>query len=131
VIDVGPLEEFEPGRIRVVKAGRTEIGVVRWQDGALYALRNVCPHRGAPLCRGVVTAMIDATEPGALRADATRPVIACAWHAWEFDVRTGRAVLESSNYTVRTYPVEVRDGRVLVDVRRRDAVASTRHDDRR
>jgi nitrite reductase/ring-hydroxylating ferredoxin subunit len=121
VIDVGPLEHFEPGSVRVVEAGRTEIGVVRWQDGALYALRNVCPHRGGPLCRGTVTALIDAAEPGVLSADDSRPVISCAWHAWEFDVRTGRAVLESSSYAVRTYPVEVRDGRVLVDVRRHNA----------
>jgi nitrite reductase (NADH) small subunit len=48
-------------------------------------------------------------------ADAT-PVIACPWHGWEFDVRTGVSLWDD-HYRVRTYPAHVSNGRVLVDLR--------------
>jgi nitrite reductase/ring-hydroxylating ferredoxin subunit len=52
-------------------------------------------------------------------------VIACGWHGWEFDVRTGSAVVTGSRYKVRTYSVRVEDGRVLVDVQRRKREAGS------
>ena len=46
-------------------------------------------------------------------ADAA-PVIACPWHGWEFDVESGEAVWNPSQ-RIRTYPVDIAGGRVLVD----------------
>jgi nitrite reductase/ring-hydroxylating ferredoxin subunit len=55
-------------------------------------------------------------RPGTLALDDSKPVIACAWHGWEFDVRTGRAVWGKPSFRVRTYPVRVETGRVRVDL---------------
>jgi nitrite reductase/ring-hydroxylating ferredoxin subunit len=111
-VDVGPLEAFEEGRIRLVRVGRNRVGVLRWTNGKIYALRNTCPHQGGPVCEGGVGPMVVAGERG-VDVDREHPVVTCAWHHWEFDATTGRAVFDE-RVRVRTHPVEVRDGRVLV-----------------
>jgi nitrite reductase/ring-hydroxylating ferredoxin subunit len=119
-VDVGAVDEFEPGTVRIVLAGGRQIGVIKWHDGALYAVDNRCPHQAGPLCRGPLSPWLGAKPgaPGELVVDENRPVIACAWHRWEFDIATGCSVWDE-RYKVRTYPVEVVGERVLVTMRRR------------
>jgi nitrite reductase/ring-hydroxylating ferredoxin subunit len=113
-VDVGPSAEFAEHRLRLVKTGRRQIGIVRW-DGALYAVNNYCTHQGGPLCLGVLSGRLESDGPGAMSLDTTRPVLACPWHGWEFDLRTGRALPDPAT-RIRTYPVREVGGRVLVDV---------------
>jgi nitrite reductase (NADH) small subunit len=107
----------------VVRAGRVEVGIVRWDGDQLYALRNVCPHAGGPVCRGRLGPRIvaSAADPLALDVDDGCPTVTCAWHGWEFDARDGRALAPGSRMRVRTYPVRVEDGTVLVDFGRAPA----------
>jgi nitrite reductase/ring-hydroxylating ferredoxin subunit len=112
--DVGAVGDFVDQRVRIVDVGRRQIGIVRWGD-AFYAISNVCSHQGGPLCRGVLSACLTAAEPGNLVLDQSTPLLACPWHGWEFDVRTGRAILDP-RLRVRTFPVHVADGRVLVNI---------------
>lgn len=114
-VDVGGLEDFEDRRPRVVEIQGREIGVLRWR-GEVFAMRNVCPHQHAPVCRGTALALITADETGKMEVDPTRPVVACPWHGWEFDARSGRAIWSGSRYKLKTYPAQVRDGRVLIAV---------------
>ena len=113
-VAVGSVDDFVEGQIRVVEAAGKEVGVLRW-NGELFAVRNVCPHRGAPVCAGIVSPYIEA-EAGSLRLDRDRPILACSWHRWEFDVRTGQALTDPAR--LRTYPVSVGDdGQVLLELR--------------
>ena len=121
MIAVGRLEDFPERSVTVVRAGRVEVGIVRWDGDAVYALRNVCPHAGGPVCAGRLGPKVVAAAPGrpSLAVDQAAPVIACAWHGWEFDVRTGEAVASASPHMrVRTYPVSVEAGEVRVGVGR-------------
>lgn len=113
LIDVGASADFEQRRARIVRVAGRELGVVRF-DGDLYAVRNVCPHAQAPLCRGAVHARLVAGEVGSVDVDPGAPVVSCPWHGWEFDLRTGRALVDPV-LRVRTYRVVERGGRVLVD----------------
>jgi nitrite reductase/ring-hydroxylating ferredoxin subunit len=117
IVDVGSLEELPRRSIRILEAEGVEFGIVRWDD-AVFALRNECPHEGGPVCRGRLSPRVTARDgqPGTLALDETTPVLACAWHGWEFDVRTGRAVWGKPSFRVRTYPVVVEDGRIRVDL---------------
>ena len=49
----------------------------RTKDGDLFALRDICPHRLAPLSAGV---------QGSCNG---KPTIACPYHGWQFDVESG------------------------------------------
>jgi nitrite reductase/ring-hydroxylating ferredoxin subunit len=117
--DVGALDDFEERRPAVVEVDGREIGILRWNDD-VFAVRNICPHMLAPVCRGTALAFITSDERGKLEVDATRPVIVCPWHGWEFDAATGRAVCQGVDYKVRTYPTEVEEGRVKVMAGRGD-----------
>ena len=116
MIEVGALDDFAPRTVTVVPVGGVEVGIVRWDDDAVYALRNVCPHALGPVCAGRLGPKIVAAggDPMALGVDESCPVIACAWHGWEFDVRTGQAIWPDGRMRVKTYPARVEGGRVLV-----------------
>jgi nitrite reductase/ring-hydroxylating ferredoxin subunit len=117
IVDVGRLDEFDDGDVRIVPVDGREIGIVRWAD-KVFALANLCAHQRGPLCRGRVAPRLQASEPGTLELGPGTPVIACPWHGWEFDVRTGLALWDE-RYRVRTYAARVVGGRVVVDVGRR------------
>jgi nitrite reductase/ring-hydroxylating ferredoxin subunit len=113
--DIGAVRDFHEHTVTLVHAGRREIGIVRW-NGEIYAISNVCTHQRGPLCRGALSGRLAASMPGAMEVDDETPVLACPWHGWEFDVRSGRALWDE-RYAVRTYPVAVEDGRVLVELK--------------
>jgi nitrite reductase/ring-hydroxylating ferredoxin subunit len=115
-VDVGAIEEFAHATPRLVKVGGRAMVFVRWHDG-VFAIRNTCAHEGAPLCFGMVsTRMVAGERMGEVQGDDANPVLACAWHAWEYDLHTGRA-LTDPNARVATYPVSVENGRVLIELR--------------
>jgi nitrite reductase (NADH) small subunit len=119
MIDVGSVEDFVTGQIRIVRAADRELGIARWA-GEWYAIRNVCPHRGAPVCVSGINPALSEGVPGDVddfSVDHERPVIVCPWHRWEFEVRTGQAVTGPER--LQMYPVHVRDGRVLVEAETR------------
>jgi nitrite reductase/ring-hydroxylating ferredoxin subunit len=115
-VDVGALEEFEEGTIRIVQAGRQRVGILRWPGGRLYAVRDFCPHQGGPVCEGAVGRAIRGGADGPTVVDDS-PVLMCGWHHWEFDLETGRA-LGDPRMRLRTYDTRVDGGRVLVEVQR-------------
>lgn len=116
IVDAGPLEDFREREVTIVQLEGREVGIVRWA-GEIFALANVCVHQRGPLCRGTLAARLDAPAPGMMQLDEGSPVLACPWHGWEFDVRTGRAIWDR-RYRVRTYRARVEAGRVLVELRR-------------
>lgn len=114
-IDVGAVADFPSDRASVVTVGRRQIGIAVWR-GQHFALRNVCPHLGAALCAGQIAPLLieNPERQWDLIADADRPMIVCPWHRWQFDLRTGHALV--GHLRVKTYPVHERAGRVIVDI---------------
>jgi nitrite reductase/ring-hydroxylating ferredoxin subunit len=114
-VDIGAVADFPEGRFEIVEAQRREIGVVRW-NGRFFAIRNICPHLGAPLCAGGVMPLVteDPETPWQLAVDRERVLVVCPWHRWEFDASTGRALV--GGLRVKSYPVRVEDARVLVEI---------------
>jgi nitrite reductase/ring-hydroxylating ferredoxin subunit len=68
-------------------------------DGRVHAVDNRCPHMGFPLHRGTV-------RDG---------ILTCHWHHARFDLASG-GTFDLWADDVRSFPVEVRDGDVWVDV---------------
>ena len=112
-VDVGSAEEFAHGSIALRRVGGREIAIIRWR-GRLYALRNVCPHQSGELC-AIVTHRVTSSGAGHVGAEPLRPLVQCARHRWEFDLASGAALCDP-HLRVKTYPVRVENGRVLVDV---------------
>jgi len=113
--DVGAVNDFPEGQVKVVSVGRTEIGIIRW-NGVIYAISAICTHQGGPLCGGVLAGRLTGLKPGDIQVQDGAPVIACPWHGWEFDVATGEAIWDSS-LRIRTFPADIAGERVLVNTR--------------
>jgi 3-phenylpropionate/trans-cinnamate dioxygenase ferredoxin subunit len=110
---VCPVEELPPGARKEVEVKGRSICVFN-ADGRHYAIRNTCPHQGAPLCAGSVGGTMLASEPKKYVYAHERRILRCAWHGWEFDLETGGALFDP-RIRVKTYPVSVENGSVVVD----------------
>jgi nitrite reductase (NADH) small subunit len=68
-------------------------------EGKFFAINGICMHQGGPLGEGVMSGKI----------------VSCPWHAWEYDVTTGKLTM-NPEHGVECYPVEVRGDEIYVDV---------------
>jgi nitrite reductase (NADH) large subunit len=104
-ISVGSVEDFPADGGAAVRHGPHRIAVFHFAArGEWYATDNACPHTGAGvLSRGIVG-----------DCDGT-PKIACPMHKRTFALGTGCS-LGGEPYRVRTYPVRVVEGHVLVEL---------------
>jgi 3-phenylpropionate/trans-cinnamate dioxygenase ferredoxin subunit len=109
---VARTDEVGPGERKIVTVADRSIGIFNI-GGEWFALRNHCPHQGGALCTGPLWGLVEADEPGEFRYDPDRRVIACPWHGWEFDVKTGRSICEPIRLRTRSYDVKVAEGRTL------------------
>ena len=108
--------ELRPGQRRIVDLDGASIGVFN-VGGRFYALRNRCPHRGGALCRGPVSGTALPSEDRSFRYGRDDEILRCAWHGWEFEIATGRALVDPS-VRAAVYPVTVEDGNVVVSLHR-------------
>lgn len=99
-------DDLPPGATREVNVAGRNIGVLN-VDGEFYAIRNACPHQGAPLCRGTVAGTMLASRPQEWVYGMDRQILRCPWHGWEFDLATGRSLFDPARVRVKTYEVEV------------------------
>ncbi len=99
------VSELPPSRRRIVRVNGREIGVFNVK-GVYYALRNLCPHQGAPLCLGELTGLAVSDEPGEIEWTRAGEILRCAWHGWEFDILNGRTIFKSKA-RVKTYDVRI------------------------
>jgi glutamate synthase domain-containing protein 2/nitrite reductase/ring-hydroxylating ferredoxin subunit len=94
------LDEIVPGRGRLALVNGTEIALMR-DDDAVFAVGNLCPHRGGQISDGTV-------QDGKA---------VCPLHLWDFDLATGISPFNPAD-SLPTYPVRVRAGTVEVDASR-------------
>jgi len=80
----------------------------RMKDGALFALRDICPHRGVPLSAGRIMA---------------EGSVECPYHGWRFKrdgqcskipSLTGEESLNVEMIRIRAYPVREQDGLIWI-----------------
>lgn len=111
---VARLFDFPPGTRKIVTVGGRSIGVFNIR-GHFYALRNRCPHQGAPLCTGRIKGTTLAGKPYEYLYGKEDEIIQCPWHGWEFEIETGRTYFNPQRMRVKTYDVTVEAGAETAD----------------
>ena len=109
---VATTSEIPLGGNKVVNLGGREI-VVFHVNGEFFALLNRCPHEGAPLAKAACVARLQSNEPGQYKRSRIGEMLRCPWHGWEYDMRTGQSYFDPQHTRVRSYPVEVEAGETL------------------
>lgn len=95
-IRVGSASIIPFGGARGYSVGRYEVAVFNL-NGEFVALENCCPHQGGPIAEG----FLDGDE------------VTCPWHAWCFNVRTGKLTLGEYAMIPR-FAVRVEGGDLLI-----------------
>lgn len=90
-----------------VKLGDEQIAIYNFsRRGEWFATQNLCPHKQQMvLSRGMIGSAGDACEPK----------VACPFHKKTFSLLTGEC-LNGDDYTIKTYPVKVEEGRVYIGI---------------
>ncbi len=96
-IDVAALDELPDGEARLVTVDETGVALIR-QGKEVFAIHDTCSHALESLSGGWI--------------DEGR--IECPRHGAAFRLSDGAALTPPATRAVPTFPVEVRDGRVLV-----------------
>lgn len=99
-------DEIPAGARRIVDIAGRSVGIFNIDD-RYYAVRNSCPHKGAPLCRGAVDGFVTGSKPGEFEFERLGEILRCPWHGWEFELKTGESVFNPHKVWVRSYPVSV------------------------
>jgi len=101
LIDICPVDELQPGAMRLIAWEDLEIGVFNCA-GELLAIEDRCSHDNGNLVEG------DLDED-----DCT---IECPRHGSKFDLHTGKPVTLPAYVPVDTFPVSVEDGLIKIEV---------------
>jgi 3-phenylpropionate/trans-cinnamate dioxygenase ferredoxin subunit len=101
-VDVAPADELPPGSMKLVAvgAGRT-VGVYNC-GGTLYAIEDRCSHDDGPLCEG--------------DWDQSTCTVVCPRHGSAFELGTGNPRSLPAYLPVETFPVQIVDGMIRVDI---------------
>jgi nitrite reductase (NADH) small subunit len=98
-IEVGSLDAIPVRGARLVKTEAGCIAVFRTAENEAFAIDGKCPHKAGPLAEGIVHGRS----------------VTCPLHNWVIDLETGKAQGADSG-AVRTIPLQIEDGRILLDV---------------
>jgi nitrite reductase/ring-hydroxylating ferredoxin subunit len=111
---VADVADFAQAVSRIVEIDGRSVGVFK-VAGQYYALPNVCFHQGGPLCEGKVTGTLIASAETNWKPQWVKEgeIVRCPWHSLEFDIGSGQC-LAYPGRKIRTYPVKVVEGRILV-----------------
>ncbi len=98
--------DIKTGKLIRIEIAGEPITLGRNKDGTVFALRDICPHRAAPLSAGQIIG--DAVE--------------CPYHGWKFSGKTGACTeipalcedsdMDTSKIRVPTYPIR-EDGHLI------------------
>ncbi len=97
-ISLGRINLIPRGQGRCFFVGRFRVAVFRHRDDTVFALENACPHQGGPLADGAIGA----------------GMVVCPLHAHRFRLADGSGV--DTELCARTFPAEVRDGCVFIQI---------------
>ena len=102
-IKVCKTSELTSGQSKCIKVTNKEIAVFNI-NGKFYAIDNICIHAGGPLNEGYL--------------DTDNCQITCPWHAWGYDLATGKCVTHpKQDVFTSTFPVKVQGDEIFVEVK--------------
>ena len=96
-IEIGRIADIPRRGARCIRTPIGPIAVFRTMEDKVFAIENRCAHKGGPLSEGIVHG---ASET-------------CPLHNWVYDLATGEALGPDEGH-VRTFPVDVVDGRIFM-----------------
>lgn len=98
-VSAGTPDSIPQGKAIVLHLPRFRVAVFHIQD-EFFAIKDACPHAEYPLSKSVVCG----------------ESVTCASHGWRFNLRTGCGERGEPATDIRTFPVEIRSGKIWVNI---------------
>ena len=108
-VEVARDDDLDDRQTLRVRAGGVVMAIAK-ADGQVYAFQDFCTHRYGPLSEG----------------SFANGQVTCPWHGSCFDMLTGKVCHGPAKEDIKAFPVQVRDGKVLVKVPRENPNDDTR-----
>lgn len=112
---VGKTGDFPNNKSKKIKVGKKNLLIWK-RDRLFFATSEECPHQGASLSTVELTGTMLPSKPKELVYGLEGTIIQCPWHAWEFDVKTGKKIYGGDPRCLLTYEVTVEDDDVYVKI---------------
>ena len=93
---LGPLAAVPAGEGRTFDVAGTHVAVFRNRADHLFAVQAACPHKGGPLCDGLLGGT----------------TLICPLHSWKFDLSSGEALVGSAG--LKVYPARLDENQRIV-----------------
>jgi nitrite reductase/ring-hydroxylating ferredoxin subunit/hemoglobin-like flavoprotein len=88
------VDEIPEGERKILTINGLSIGLFH-HKGNWYALKNVCLHRGGPVCTGT------------LEGD----ILTCPWHGFQYNITDGHLLVDESAH-LDSYHIKIQDGEI-------------------
>lgn len=95
-VRVARTSDLPPGSSKVIVVRGMPVALFN-VSGTIYAVSNVCLHRGGPIAEGEVAGV----------------TVTCPLHGWEYDLRTGRSATNPTA-CLKTFDVRIEGDDILV-----------------
>ena len=99
MVKVANTHDVREGKAIAVEVSGDQIALFN-VDGTFYAIDDVCPHQGGPLCEGEV----EGTE------------VTCPWHGATFDMTNGSVLGPPASEGVMIYKVVVEGSDITIEI---------------
>lgn len=93
---LGPLTAVPAGEGRTFDVAGTHVAVFRNRADHLFAVQAACPHKGGPLCDGLLGGT----------------TLICPLHSWKFDLSNGEALVGSVG--LKVFPARLDENQRIV-----------------
>ena len=111
---VAAANEILPGQRKLVNVRGRPILIFNL-DGDYFGILDRCPHQGASLCKGQLVGLVESDRPGQYNFTRSNEIIRCAWHGWEFDIRTGKSRCEPEKIKATQYNIDTKTGSEVIE----------------
>ncbi len=98
-VDVGSVNDVPLRGSRVVHTPSGDVAIFKAADGAIFALRDRCPHKHGPLSQGIVHGRS----------------VSCPLHNWNIDLQSGEAQGADQGCT-KAFSIRIASERILLDI---------------
>lgn len=100
-IEIGRIEDIPRQGARVVATPAGNVAIFRTLNDEIFAVRDLCPHKGGPLSQGIVCGKR----------------VACPLHNWVIDLASGEAAPPDEGRTAY-FPVKLENERLWLQLDR-------------
>ena len=100
------ISEVKEDVFLIKKINNISIGCIKQKDSFCLVL-NVCPHAGAPICRGKIENIYNQNEK-------IVKAIKCPWHCWHYKLDTGYPVLDFVKGKLKIFKHSIKENEIFV-----------------